>query len=397
MITIVRPTLSSYQKAILYSRARFTITEAATKVGKTFSHLWWLFELSHKPPKRGANYWWIAPVYSQAKIVFNRLRRVVAQSHVYKINESELYIQNKVGSTIWFKTAEKPDNLYGEDVFGAVFDEFTRGREEAWIALRTTLTATQAPCKFIGNVKGKKNWGYRLGQKARAGESNYEYFKVTALDAVRENILQQTEIDQAQRDLPENAFKELYMAEALDDQANPFGIVFINRQVKPVSQKPTKVYGIDLAKSVDWVVVVGLDIDGNISFYERWQADWGQTRSRIVQIVGSTPALIDSTGVGDPIVEDIQKVCGRAEGYFFTQPSKQKIMEGLASGLQNGHVSVLDGVMKAELESFEFEYTRTGVKYSAPEDSHDDTVCALALAYHKYKDRPTPPVISFHR
>lgn len=396
-IEIIRPKLAPYQKAIIESKARFTITEASTKSGKTFSHILWLFELSHSPPKIGANYWWIAPVYSQAKVVFNRVRRMVAASHAYKINESELYIQNPSGGTIWFKSAEKPDNLYGEDVYGAVFDEFTRGREEAWIALRTTLTATQAPCKFIGNVKGKKNWGYKLGLKARAGAENYEYFKVTALDAVREHILEQSEIDQARIDLPENAFKELYLAEALDDQANPFGIQFINQQIKPISEKRSEVYGIDLAKSIDYTVIIGLDEDGNISLFDRWQSDWAQTRRRIIDIVGSDPALIDSTGVGDPIVEDIIKECGRAQGYIFSQTSKQQIMEGLASAIQNRYISILDGVMKEELEAFEFEYTRTGVRYRAPEGVHDDTVCALALAYHKFVDKPEPPIISFHR
>src|SRR3972149_35817 len=147
-ITIEKPKLAPYQSKILESSARFTVTEAATKIGKTFTHLWWLFEKSHSPPKKGANYWWIAPVYSQAKIAFSRLRRVVAASGLYRINESELFIQTPSGSVIWFKSAEKPDNLYGEDVYAAVFDEFTRAREEAWIALRTTLTATRAPCKL---------------------------------------------------------------------------------------------------------------------------------------------------------------------------------------------------------------------------------------------------------
>lgn len=397
MITIVRPKLTNYQKAILDSPARFTLTEAGTKTGKTFSHLWWLFEKSHHPPKKGANYWWVAPVYSQAKIAFTRLRRVVAASSAYRINESELYIQTPQGSTIWFKSADKPDNLYGEDVCAAVFDEFTRAKEEAWIALRTTLEATNGPCKFIGNVKGKKNWGYQLGVKARAGERDLEYFKITAYDAIRENILTLEGVEQAQRMLPANAFKELYLAEALDDQANPFGVQFIQKQIKPLSLQTPEIFGVDLAKSVDWTVVVGLDAQGDVAFFDRWQGDWSQTRAKLIKIIGSSPAFIDSTGVGNPVVEEIQKQCMRAEGYTFTQISKQQIMEGLAYAIQNGYISILDGVMKEELESFEYEYTKSGVKYSAPSGCHDDTVCALALAYHKFKDKPSPPVISIHR
>lgn len=396
-ISITRPKLTSYQKKILESPARFTITEASTKAGKTFSHLWWLFERAHKPPKKGANYWWVAPVYSQAKIAFSRMRRVVGGSHLYRINESELYIITPMGSVIWFKSAEKPDNLYGEDVYAAVFDEFTRAREEAWIALRTTLTATKGQCKLIGNVKGKKNWGYRLGVKARAGEPGYSYHKVTAYDAVAEGILDKDEIEQARRDLPEAAFRELYEAEALDDQANPFGIEHIKRCILPISSNPAVAYGIDLAKSHDWTVVIGLDRQGRICLFERWQADWGQTKRRILQIIRGTPTAIDSTGVGDPIVEEIQRTVAGVEGYIFSQTSKQQLMEGLASSIQNQEISVLSGIMQEEMEAFEFVYTRTGVRYSAPEGVHDDTVCALALARHKFKSRPAAPVLMSHR
>lgn len=389
-IQITRPKLADYQKAILESKARFTITEASTKIGKTFSHLYWLFDKSSTPPKPGANYWWVAPAYGQAEIAFNRLKRVLGGSSDFNVNLSKLYIETPVESFIHFKTAEKPDNLYGEDVYAAVFDEFTRAREAAWIALRTTLTATKAPCKFIGNVKGKGNWGYKLGLKARAGEPGYEYFKITAYDAVKAGILDAAEIEQAKRDLPENAFRELYLAEALDDQANPFGIKFIQKCIKPKSNNTAVCYGVDLAKSVDWTVIVGLDDFGDVCVFERWQSDWSQTRSRVIQMIGSAQAYIDSTGVGDPIVEDIKRECHQVEGYFFTSNSKQQIMEGLAHGVQNSTVSVLEGMMQEEMESFEYTYTRTGVKYSAPEGMHDDIVCALALAYAKFNDKVTP-------
>lgn len=42
--------------------------------------------------------------------------------------------------------------------------------------------------------------------------------------------------------------------------------------------------------------------------------------------------------------------------------------------------------MKTELDIFEYHYTRTGVRYSAPEGMHDDAVYALALAHQHYRD-----------
>ncbi|WP_177236910.1 hypothetical protein [Bradyrhizobium sp. Rc3b] len=69
-----------------------------------------------------------------------------------------------------FKSAEKPDNLYREDVWACVMDEASRMREEAFHAVRSTLTATRGPIHIIGNVKGRKNWFYIGCRKAEAKE-----------------------------------------------------------------------------------------------------------------------------------------------------------------------------------------------------------------------------------
>lgn len=385
-IKIVSPKLTSYQKNILDAEERFTITEAATKCGKTFSHIWWLFREAHKG-KLGNNYWWVAPVYGQAEIAFNRMKAKVVGNKYYQVNLSKLTITTPIGTVIQFKSAENPDNLYGEDVYTAVFDEFTRARETAWHALRSTLTATRGKCKLIGNAKGKKNWGYKLGQKARAGEKDYKYFRVTAYDAAKEGIVDVEEIEQAKRDLPEMVFKELYLAEPNEDGANPFGLTHIRNCIKKPNGTPVT-HGIDLAKSFDWAVNIGIDEDGGVHVVDRWQAPWGETVEKIKQSLGKTKsALIDSTGVGDPIVEELETFNRNIEGFKFSSVSKQQIMEGLASAIQQGKIHFDNEILIEELESFEYEYTRTGVRYSAPSGSHDDTVCALALAWHKHNDK----------
>lgn len=217
-LKITKPDLTSYQNDILYSPARFTICEASTKIGKTFSHIWWIFEQANNSElKPGSNVWWVAPVYSQTKIAFNRLRTKVARSGLYKVNQSELTIKTPNGVVIHFKSAEKPDNLFGEDVYAVVFDEAPRARETAFYALRSTITATRGKMKLIGNFGGTANWMHQLKEKAKT-DTNYAYFKVTAWDAVAEGILDREEIEQAQRDLPPKVFKSLYLAEEQESE-----------------------------------------------------------------------------------------------------------------------------------------------------------------------------------
>jgi hypothetical protein len=218
VIEILKPDLTSYQENFLYNESRFTITEASTKVGKTFSHIWWIYERAHAHwNKENYNHWWVAPVYSQTKIAFKRLRAKLGKTGVYKINESNLTITCPNGAIIHFKSADKPDNLFGEDVYSIVFDEAPRAKVDAWYALRSTITATGGDMKLIGNFGGVANWMHQLKEKALT-DKEYAYFKVTAWDAVNEGILDEAEILQAQRDLPPKVFKQLYLAEEQESE-----------------------------------------------------------------------------------------------------------------------------------------------------------------------------------
>lgn len=217
-IVLEKPNLTSYQDRILYNDSRFTITEASTKVGKTFSHIWWIFERAHESwNKLNYNHWWVAPVYSQAKIAFKRLRVKLGRTGVYKINESNLTITCPNGSVIHFKSADKPDNLFGEDVYTVVFDEAPRAKVDAFYALRSTITATGGKMKLIGNFGGTANWMHQLKEKSKE-DPQYSYFKITAWDAVKEGVLEESEILQAQKDLPPKIFKQLYLAEEQEDE-----------------------------------------------------------------------------------------------------------------------------------------------------------------------------------
>lgn len=207
-----RPWMPEYQKRILNSVKRYTVVEASTKTGKTASHIVWLFEQALQG-STGKQFWWVAPIFAQAEIAFKRLKRQISNSSFFESNSSKLYITLFNGAEIHFKSADKPDSLYGDNVYAAVFDEFTRAKEGAWFALRSTLTATRAPCKFIGNYTGSSNWGHKLSKKAGDPNSEYEYFKITAYDAVKAGILDEEEVEQARKDLPLSVFKALYLAE----------------------------------------------------------------------------------------------------------------------------------------------------------------------------------------
>ncbi len=399
-INYTRPFMYPYQTDILNDPARYTVTIASTKVGKTASHVVWLFEQALQC-KANQSVWWVAPTFGQAKIAFNRMKAQISDKSIFTANETNLVITLITAAKIEFKTGEKPDNLYGDDVYAFVFDEFTRAREEAWFALRSTVTSTGGKGKFIGNAKGKKNWGYKLAMRAKAGQDkDFKFFKVDAYDAASAGMLTKDgrpfidEIEAAKRDLPESVFNELYLAEASDDGSNPFGLKYIAACCYPeLSKEESVCYGIDLARKVDFVSIIGLDRLGSMSHYHNFsKVGWQQTIDTI-KYLPNKPKAIDSTGVGDVVVSQLEQAGAEIEPVVFTQASKQRLMEGLAIAIQSRKIIIADdgnvvsgtGKVRHQLEQFEFQYTRTGIKYSAPEGEHDDDVVGLALAWHKWQ------------
>lgn len=388
VITFERPYLYPVQLAAIYDPARFSLIEASTKSGKTTGCLVWSIEAAYGL-RRGQSVWWVAPVYSQAKIAYRRAKNFLPRGS-FRWNDTEMRIDlAPCFGSIHFRSGEKPDNLFGDDVYATVLDEASRMREEAWHAVRSTLTATRGRCRIIGNMKGRKNWFYRMCRQAEAGAPDMAFHRIDAYQAVAGGVIDAEEVEAAKRELPENIFRQLYLAEAIDDEGNPFGGKFIQAGISALSSRPVVAWGIDLAKSVDHTVIIGLDADGTVAVFSRFQAPWSETLTKIVKTVGSnTDVMIDATGVGDPVTEALQREMNnvRVDGFKFTRQSKQPLIEGLAIAIQGGEIHYPAGHIVSELESYEYEYTRTGVVYTAPAGMHDDCVCALALAWRKLSE-----------
>jgi hypothetical protein len=408
MVEYTRPYLYPQQLDALFCPERYSCIEASTKSGKTVGAIAWIVEqaLGGKP---GANYWWVAPGYIQAEIAYRRIKQSLTKGAFVALDTPTPRIRTLADTWLWFKSADNPDALYGEDVYAAVVDEASRVNEPSWHAVRSTLTATRGPIRLIGNVKGRKNWFYVLSRQAEAEmvsqpdatKRRMHYAKITADDAVKAGVLHEDEIEDARAVLPENIFRELYYAEPGDDTGNPFGLEHIRACSRDtLARGPAVAWGIDLAKSQDYFVCIGLNEMGEVAALHRWRRlPWGESIKRVRTFVGEdTPALVDSTGLGDPVLEQLQYERGNFHGYHFGAASKQKIMEGLAVGIQSRKLTFPKGVITNELEMFEYEFKPSGVRYSAPAGHNDDCVAALALAWQMWNEiGPGEHVMEYYR
>jgi hypothetical protein len=362
------------QKAILESQARFNVLMCGRRFGKS--------ELSQikmiKTASFGEQIAYITPTYKLAKVFFNKL----AAALPFPNNQSNLTMQFPNKGSVEFFTGERLDNLRGRKFHGVIIDEasFIPNLEDGWLnSIRPTLTDYKGWGWFLSTPRGK-NFFYSLYMKQ---EDGWQSFKYSTYD---NPYIDTKEIDEAKRQLPAPVFEQEYMANPMENAANPFGSDNIKACIKPLSNQEPVCFGIDLAKSYDWSVIIGLDAGGNVCYLDRFQKDWHTTKQTILKLPRK-PMLLDSTGVGDPIFEELQRAGLMVEGLKFTSNSKQQLMVGLQNAIHTKSISYTEGVIVNELEVFEYQFTANGVKYSAPSGFHDDCVMALALAYQNFTQR----------
>jgi hypothetical protein len=311
-IEYVRPFLYPKQEGIFFCPERYALCESSTKAGKTLGCIVWIVEQTLRLEK-GQNTWWIAPIRSQAKIAYTRIRHSVPP-HFFKYNESELYIEFINGARLWFKSGDNPDALYGEDVHAAVMDEASRCKYAAFIAVRSTLTATRGPLRMIANVVGKNNWFYILCRAVQRGRENMRYAKITAYDAVEAGILKAEEIEDAKRTLSEKEFGELYLAEAYDDDQAfiPSGPVEEAMKRTDVQPRGALIIGADPSQGKRDPAAFAFRQG---KFVERIEEHQGMDEIgfkghllRLIQQYKPHRVFVDGTGFGGTIVKDLHEM-----------------------------------------------------------------------------------------
>jgi hypothetical protein len=147
--------------------------------------------------------------------------------------------------------------------------------------------------------------------------------------------------------------------------------------------------GLDLAKQADFTAlsIVCRDCHRELHHDRYNQIDYQYQMQRVkatCETWGVQLLVVDETGVGAPIVEQLRRdMAVSVQGYVFTPQTKGQAIESLALAFERAEVEWLsDAVWTGELEAYERKVSAvTGrSQYSAPEGLHDDTVIARALA-----------------
>ena len=151
--------------------------------------------------------------------------------------------------------------------------------------------------------------------------------------------------------------------------------------------------GVDLAETEDYTVMTVLDTTTNkIVHIDRFKGrDYPLQKKQIIakaERYNNARIVLDASGVGRPVYEDLRESGVFVEDFVFTGKSKEELIGKLIVAIEEKYIKIPDiPVLIDELKSFEYQYRnpKTGlplrtIRYSAPQGYHDDCVDSLALA-----------------
>ena len=329
---------------------------------------------------------YISPTHDLNRLFFKQILQYIPQQIITADNKSELNIELSTGGSLKFFSAESYDQFRGRSFDLAIIDEsaYINDLKEAWnSAIRPTLTDRKGKAIFVSTPRGK-NYFHALYQEAQYGKPNWAAWAFSTYD---NPYIDKAEIDEAKENLPKEIFDQEYMAIPSENSGSPFGIENINKNIIPVlSTRPAVIYAIDLGRINDYTVIIGLDDSKHMCYFQRFKLPWTVTKERIKELPDNISKVIDATGVGDPVYEDLSLTINNLVPFKFTGESKPRIITELIIAVQKGDIKY-NQITADEMSTFEYKVAPSGaIKYSAMPGYHDDCVASLALVNSQWKN-----------
>lgn len=299
-------------------------------------------------------------------------------------NDTEMKLKLKNGSIFQVVGTDKIDSIMGTNPIGCVFSEYSLQNPKAWEYIRPILAENGGWAVFNFTPRGR-NHGWKILQQAK--DSPDWFWQILTVDDTR--AIDLSAIEEEKRTMPQDLFEQEYYCKFLDGAGQYFKRIRENIYHGDIQPEIGHSYqlGVDLAKYQDFTVLTPFNLN---TFYvgrqERFnQTDWAFQKARIEAVdrrFNNAGIIADSTGIGDPIVEDLERMGLSVEPYKFTETTRRQLLENLQIKLAQDQIKIPDdeGLIE-ELESMQYTLTETGkIKVAVPESLHDDRIMSLALA-----------------
>lgn len=378
-----------YQLEFLQAKQRFKIAVWHRRSGKSKTVL---NEQVRKSQLKKGVYYYILPTYRAAKNVVwdTMVTEHIPEEIIAKKNQNDLTIYYKNGSIHRFVGCEEPDQHRGINPIDVVFDEYSEEKEEMWTAIiQPVLRENHGTATFIYTPKGK-NHSWKLLQVAKEHPKEWFWSVKSVHDT---NGIESEELEQIKKQTPLALYQQEYECAFLDGASQLFrgvrDITYDERMPLDIADYSFNL-GTDLAKYNDWTVLTPFNTNTGIVYaQDRFNnVDWPTQEGRIeahARRYNHARVRIDSTGVGDPVVDNLRSKglnIAEEDAINFSGKKREQLLLHLSMLIENKKIKIPnDEGLISELEAFRFEMTDNGtIKLTVPRGIHDDRVMSLALA-----------------
>jgi len=391
------PTQRKVINSIIGSNELYHTIVCGRQSGKSTTLLGLILYYSINNAKSATLY--IAPTYGQiSKIQTQIIDTLEPTGIIVTANKASYEIKLANGSLIYFRSAERADNIRGLAVDYLLCDESQDLKTDGFQkSILPTITARGKKCILAGTPK-TRNFFYEYYQMGKSSDySNYKSYNFPSWESP---YVSNEFIEEAKKSLPEKIFQQEFAAEFIEDDGVVFkglGNVLINDNW-PDKTRGMNIYAaLDVGTKDDYAVLTFVDELGRVLYVWR---DRHMAYSDIVDKVVSLckkfsvkDLLVESNGAGDVLYEEIKKKWRRVTPLFQTHSSKENIIRRLMSDIEDINIELpsdkLFEPLANELSIFQYEVMASGkIKYGAPSGFHDDCVMSLAMAnWHRLNSK----------
>jgi hypothetical protein len=382
-IKIQLPRLHPAQIQIKNERKRFNVIDCGRRFGKNIMLQDGAVETALRDRLPVG---WGAPTYKMLLDDWKSLANILAPV-TERRSEQEKQLRLISGGVIEFFSLDGPDAIRGKKFKRFIINEaaFVPNLLDIFnLVIRPTLIDYKGEADFAGTPKGMNGF--------------WQLYNITDADWMRWQMssysnphIPAAELDTLKSTMLERAYQQEIMAQFLEDG----GGVFRNVMKCATAAKQEKgiaghqyVIGGDWGRTDDATVYIVLDIGTCevANMVRLLDTDFASQRNvlkALSQRFNNAVCLVEVNSIGQPQLEELQKMEVPVQGFMTTNATKLEIISALQLAFEQEKIKILnDPLAIGEIMAYQAERLPSGLlRYGAPEGMHDDIVMALCLAW----------------
>ncbi|MEM2991202.1 MAG: terminase family protein, partial [Halobacteria archaeon] len=357
-----------------------------------------------------------SPSLRQSMIMFDRIATFVysvprLRNNIVRATRTLIHFEN--GSRIIALPCSE-NLLRGYTAQMVICDEASFMPEEVITqVIFPMLSTTDGYAIFLSTPWGKDHFFYRAFVNP-----SYSVHKVKSSECP---LIKREFLEEMKANMTREAYLMEYEAEFVEALNSYFPQDLIRKCVELAQRLGVELYGsleatfpigdyyagVDFGKLQDYSVIMVLKREGEILklvyFYQfPLETPYSQVIGHLVranQKFKFRKVLVDQTGVGEPVLEEIRNQgLGNVEGLKFTVQTKEELLSNLKIAMEQNRLAIPSHrQLCKQIYEQQYAYSKSGhLQFSHPTNSHDDMLWSLALSTYAAREPPRKePVFTF--